>query len=370
VKKNTNNSKVWFVIITTLVLVQTIFINTAMSAQYTRESIKQVQRKLNEQGYPVGTADGVMGKNSRGALRSYQKAKGLTITGKLNKEIARTMGLILKEVKYGQTFRNHLGMKFVTVPTGSFYMGSCGEYSGSDADKRRFMGLSNDAPCPSGKRKDSDARQDEFPQHKVIISQPFQLAIYEVTVSQFKRYIASTGMTSLLTDDFIKANRHGNNTPVSEVSWDDVQKYIQWLNRTKPSSDRGTYALPTEAQWEYACRSKGKNQKYCGGNNIGALAWYSGNAGGKPHPVGRKNANGLGVYDMSGNVWEWTQDRYGSYSSGTQRNPKGKSSGSFRVSRGGSWRLNASYSRSAFRYSSSPDNRYNRIGFRLRRTSN
>lgn len=368
-KKNTNNSEVWSVIIIVLLL-QIVFINTAMSAQYTRESIKQVQSKLNEQGYSVGTADGIMGRNSRGALRSYQKAKGLIITGRLNKETAQAMGLKLKKVKYERIFRNHLGMKFVTVPAGTFFMGSCGEYSGSNADKRRFMGLSNDAPCPSGARKDSSAGEDEFPQHRVTITQSYQLAVYEVTVSQFKRYIASTGETSLLTDEFIKANSYGDNTPVSEVSWDDAQKYIQWLNRTKPSSDRGTYGLPTEAEWEYACRSGGKNQKYCGGNNIDSLAWYSNNAGEKPHPVGKKNANGLGIYDMSGNVWEWTQDWYGKYSSGTQNNPKGASSGSYRVGRGGSWYRSASYSRSANRGYNSPDFRSSILGFRLRRTSN
>jgi formylglycine-generating enzyme required for sulfatase activity len=129
------------------------------------------------------------------------------------------------------------------------------------------------------------------------------------------------------------------------------------------------YRLPTEAEWEYAAKGGNKNYlsyEYSGGNSVDRVAWYSGNSGGHTHPVGTKQANDLGLYDMSGNVWEWCWDWYGSYSGGSQSNPAGPaSSGAYRVLRGGSWGNDAGYVRSADRSNFTPSNRYNNLGFRL-----
>ncbi len=157
-----------------------------------------------------------------------------------------------------------------------------------------------------------------------------------------------------------------DNCPVEEVSWDDIQGFIETLNRKTGKQ----YRLPTEAEWEYACRSGGRDEKYCGGSSPGSLAWYDDNSGSKTHPVGQKQAQpGLELYDMSGNVWEWTQDCWnGSYagapSDGTawERGECGR-----RVVRGGSWSLLPRDLRAAGRYRLNRDWRYSTIGFRLAR---
>jgi sulfatase modifying factor 1 len=123
--------------------------------------------------------------------------------------------------------------------------------------------------------------------------------------------------------------------------------------------------LPTEAEWEYAARGGNEGFKYAGGNSIEQVAWYSGNADNKTHPVGGKKANGFGLYDMSGNVWEFCNDRYGDYESGLQENPKGPKQGSNRVGRGGSWISFAQYCRVAYRSRWDPGNRNDDLGFRL-----
>jgi formylglycine-generating enzyme required for sulfatase activity len=129
-------------------------------------------------------------------------------------------------------------------------------------------------------------------------------------------------------------------------------------------------SLPTEAEWEYAARggtSTGSASAtiYSGSSNIDEVAWYSTNSGSKTHPVGQKKANGLGIYDMTGNVWEWCNDWYGNYGNGSQTNPQGASSGSYRVIRGGSWINDPQNCRVSNRGISDPDDRYSSIGFRL-----
>jgi len=161
-------------------------------------------------------------------------------------------------------------------------------------------------------------------------------------------------------------NNCGEDCPVEQVSWNDAQEFIRRLNQKESVSG---YRLPTEAEWEYAERA-GTNTVYSFGDSDSQLsnyAWYAGNSGGKTHPVAQKNSNSWGLYDMHGNAWEWYQDWYGSYPTGSVTDPKGPSSGSYRVHRGGSWRSRARGCRSANRYFSTPDFRDDNLGFRLSR---
>ena len=177
---------------------------------------------------------------------------------------------------------------------------------------------------------------------------------YEVTQAQWKAVMGSN-----------PSRFKGDNLPVENVSWDDVQAFIRKLNQLTGKR----YRLPTEAEWEYAARggNKSRGYKYAGGNNIDEVAWYDGNSGERTHPVGKKRPNELGLYDMSGNVWEWCSDWYDEdyYGNSPQNNPQGPASGSSRVFRGGSWLNYAILCRSASRYYSTPDSRYGLIGFRL-----
>ena len=197
----------------------------------------------------------------------------------------------------------------------------------------------------------SDAQSDEKPTHSVTVSD-FYIGKYEVTQAQWEAIMGTN-----------PSNWKGDNLPVENVSWNDIQKFIKKLNAQTGKKFR----LPTEAEWEYAARggNQSKGYKYSGSNNISEVAWYDGNSRSKTHPVGQKAPNELGIYDMSGNVWEWCQDWYGSYSSSSQANPTGPSSGSIRVLRGGSWYNGARNCRVSSRCYSRPDYRYDHYGFRL-----
>lgn len=155
--------------------------------------------------------------------------------------------------------------------------------------------------------------------------------------------------------------KKGDDYPVEDVSWDDIQTFLTKLNELTGKK----YALPTEAQWEYAARGgvKSKGYKYSGSNIIGDVAWYYYNSS-STYPVGTKQPNELGLYDMSGNVWEWCSDWYSFYSSESQSNPTGPSMGSIRVIRGGSWGNYAWRCRVPYRGNSLPDDRFT-CGFRV-----
>ncbi len=196
----------------------------------------------------------------------------------------------------------------------------------------------------------TDAYSNESPVHQVTVSS-FYMGQTEVTQRQWEAIMGSN------SSYFV-----GDNRPVENVSWNDCQEFIQKLNQLTGR----TFRLPTEAEWEYAARG-GKyhsSYKYSGSNEVDYVAWYSGNGGGQTHPIKTKQPNALGLYDMSGNVWEWCSDRYGSYSSGAQTNPQGPMSGLSRVLRGGSWGSHARYCRVSYR-NNSPDGRNNSFGFRL-----
>ena len=177
----------------------------------------------------------------------------------------------------------------------------------------------------------------------------FWMGQYEVTQGEWKQ-----GGWKKVTERYpsIFSNR-GDDYPVENVSWDYAQGFIQWLNS---KSGQG-YRLPTEAEWEYAARSGGRKEKYSGGGSIDEVAWYASNSGKRTHPVGTKAPNGLGIYDMTGNVWEWCGDWFGEdyYSKSPRKNPTGPSFHSIpwahpcRVLRGGSWKDGAWESRCTFR---------------------
>ncbi len=187
--------------------------------------------------------------------------------------------------------------------------------------------------------------------------------VHSVTLSDY--YIGETEVTQELWKAVMGSNPsqfEGDNLPVEKVSWDDCQEFISKLNQKTGRR----FALPTEAQWEFASRGGNKSQgyEYSGSNNIDDVTWYQDNSSKQTHPVGTKMANELGLYDMSGNVWEWCADWYGSYSSPLQTDPVGPSTGSGRVNRGGCWGSDAGCCRSTDRYRSDPDDRYD-LGLRL-----
>lgn len=221
------------------------------------------------------------------------------------------------------------GMAFVWVPEGCYQMG-CGSWAGQ-CDK------------------------DEEPVHNVCVN-GFWMGKYEVTQAQWEQMMKNNPSSF----------KKGDNYPVEQVSWNDVKDFIQKLNTE--NSGQYKFRLPTEAEWEYACRGLGKHEKYCGGDDLSKLGWYDNNSGGEPHLAETKAANNSGLYHMSGNVWEWCEDWYESYSSDSVRNPGGPSAGSTRVIRGGIWFDDEDYCRSVNRHYGAPDYRNDDIGFRLLRT--
>ena len=193
---------------------------------------------------------------------------------------------------------------------------------------------------------------DEKPTHQVTLTNDYYIGKYEVTQALWKAVMGNN-----------PSNFKGGNLPVEQVSWDDCQEFINKLNKITGK----TFRLPTEAEWEYAARGgkKSRGYQYSGSNNISDVAWYDSNSGNKTHAVGSKQANELGIYDMTGNIWEWCHDCYGIYSSSSQTNPTGATSGSIRMGRGGCWGSGARYCRSSYRRSDASGNRYHYLGFRL-----
>jgi Uncharacterized conserved protein len=171
----------------------------------------------------------------------------------------------------------------------------------------------------------SSGESDETP-HTVSLG-GFSMMRYEVTFEQYDAYCEATGKPKPSDEGWGRGSR-----PVINVSWDDANEYARWLSRKTGK----TWRLPTEAEWEYAAKG-GQSYTYSGSDNIDAVGWYDSNGGGQTHPVGQKQPNGYGLYDMTGNVWEWCADWYGSYGSSSASNPQGANTGSNRVYRGGSW---------------------------------
>jgi formylglycine-generating enzyme required for sulfatase activity len=192
----------------------------------------------------------------------------------------------------------------------------------------------------------------------------FEKPVHQVTLSSY--YIGETEVTQALWTAVMGSNPSyftGNNRPVEKVSWDDCQTFIRKLN----SLTGENFRLPTEAEWEFAARGGNNSQgyQYSGSNNLSSVAWCDDNSGDQTHDVKTKSPNELGTYDMSGNVYEWCQDWYGSYSSVSVTNPTGAASGSERVIRGGGWSSGAGRCRSASRGSGALGIRLNGLGLRL-----
>ena len=219
------------------------------------------------------------------------------------------------------------GMEFVWVEGGAYRMG-CGSWAG-------------------------DCKPNESPEHEVTVS-GFWIGKYTVTQGQWQKVVGSN------PSHFKK----GDNYPVEMVSWDDAKKFIRELN----SKNGYKFRLPTEAEWEYAARSGGKSEKYAGGSDIDAVAWYGANSKRSTHPVGTKAPNGLGLYDMSGNVWQWCEDIYddNAYVKHQHNNPVFTSGGSLRVLRGGSWFRDSTWARCAFRGCFDPTSTHMGYGLGLR----
>ena len=198
---------------------------------------------------------------------------------------------------------------------------------------------------------------------------PYEKPVHSVMLSDF--YIGRTEVTQIQWRGIMESDppklyfKGCDDCPVESVSWDDVQKFIQKLNQKTGK----TYRLPTEAEWEYAAKGGNKSYgyTYSGSNSVGEVAWYEVNSGSKTHPVGQKQSNELGLFDMSGNVWEWCSDNYGSdyYRNSPVSNPQGPSSGADRMIRGGSWHDFADHFRSAYRSYDYHLHHSNYIGFRL-----
>ncbi|WP_418869584.1 formylglycine-generating enzyme family protein [Segatella hominis] len=197
---------------------------------------------------------------------------------------------------------------------------------------------------------------NEEPVHQVTLTNDYYIGKYEVTQALWQAVMGSN-----------PSKYKGDNLPVEMVSWNDCQEFISKLN----SMTGRKFRLPTEAEWEYAARGgkKSRGYQYSGSNSISDVAWYSGNCGNisgiNTHPVGKKQANELGIYDMTGNVWEWCQDMYGYYSLSAQKNPTGSTGGNKRVIRGGSWFNTRESCRTSDRADSSPDHHFEGLGLRL-----
>ena len=224
-----------------------------------------------------------------------------------------------------------LKLEVVLIPAGEFLMGS---------------------PDP-----DKDAQTQEKPQHRVRITKPFYLGKYPVTQEQWEAVMGGN-----------PSHFKGPMSPVEMVSWDDCQKFLNKLS-AKSGNHRRKFRLPTEAQWEYACRAGSATCYYFGDGEsaLGEYAWHNANSDSRTHPVGEKKPNAWGLYDMHGNVWQWCEDWFDDnfYKGTPVDDPAGPSAGSDRVSRGGSWSYTAKFCRSASRNGNGLDNCNNNLGFRV-----
>jgi formylglycine-generating enzyme required for sulfatase activity len=242
-------------------------------------------------------------------------------------DMRRLLEVLPDEPELATKLTNSIGMKFVLIQPGGFMMGSNRDHS-------------------------------EKPLHRVQITQPFYLGVFPVTQEEYR------GLVEKNPSRFTGAAR----LPIEKISWDDAVAFCHRLSKSPGEVQHGMrYRLPTEAEWEYACRA-GSTGQWCFGDDESSLskyAWFDKNSGGRTHPVGEKKANNWGLHDMHGNVFEWCSDRYGAYSRLATSDPQGAIEGLSRVLRGSSWRHGAHYCRSASRSMDVPKSRRTDFGFRL-----
>lgn len=207
----------------------------------------------------------------------------------------------------------------------------------------------------------ADVLSVELPSHTVDV-QRFAMARTEVTLAQFKRFVTAAGRADLATPEFWRANAFGDLVPVTHVSWQDAQDYVAWLNQTQGPG----YRLPTEAEWEHACRA-GADPTFCGGDAAAQVAWTLEAQLDGPAAVATKTPNAWGLHDMSGNVWEWTQDCWNTSYHGAPTDGSAWLSGDCtgRVLRGGSWLWPQDVARATMRANLTPDTRMPDAGFRV-----
>ena len=230
-----------------------------------------------------------------------------------------------------------INMKMIWVEGGEFMMGCTSEQSGCESDEQNVRRVTVDG---------------------------FYIGMLEVTQSQWEKVVGTNIYTQKNKADASGTYGVGPDYPMYYVSWEEAMEFCRLLSNKTGK----TYTLPTEAQWEYAARGgkKAEGTKYASSNMIDAVAWYADNSGSSTHPCGTKRANALGIYDMSGNVYEWCKDWYSSsYTSYDTNNPTGPSSGSYRVNRGGSWYSYATGCRVANRSDNSPGYSNYFLGFRV-----
>jgi formylglycine-generating enzyme len=226
----------------------------------------------------------------------------------------------------------------------------------------------------------SNEHDREKPVHPVTLND-FLIAKHQLTFDEYTAFCKATGQKEPSDEGWGRGQR-----PVINVNWFDAVNYCNWRSQQEglkevyqvnkeqvsPNWQANGYRLPTEAEWEYAARGGQQSQsfEYAGSNNVDEVAWHRYNSGNKTQPVGQKKPNELGLYDLSGNVWEWCWDWYGDYPTNITSDPKGPAdTGSVRVFRGGSWNFEPIVARVAYRSYSVPDYLFNRLGFRLARAA-
>ena len=244
---------------------------------------------------------------------------------------------LFRETKISECLHmEELGMEFVFIPSGSFAMGS-----------------------PKSERY----RSNDEKQHEVVLIRGFFMQKTPVTVGQWREFVKQSGYSPESDKWDHPGFEQTDEQPVTCISWHDAMELARWLSK----KGKGEFALPTEAQWEYACRA-GSKTAYCFGDDLRQLneyAWFSENSVRGTRPVGTRKPNAWGLHDMHGNVWEWCSDWYGDYPDGPSVDPRGPDDGSDRVFRGGAWNLSARGCRSAIRFRYIPSVRFVPLGFRL-----
>lgn len=321
-------------------------------------------------------------------------------------------------------FTNFLGIKLVDIPAGTFEMGACKLTKGMKKENRKriFLGLTPvDPGCDA---PDQGINDNETPIRAVSVN-AFLIGTTPVTSGQYKKYLKAIGEVDskdewgLYNEEFQRLNSFGDNAPVVQVSWHEAKDFIRWLNENKPKDDPYVYRMPSEAEWEYACRA-GQEQRFCGSNSMLDVGWADRTDTQNQKNVASKNPNAWGLYDMSGSIWQWVEDVYhdsyigapsdgsawtelatGSddilqkeidtlkaaaengqmkkveaaliierlnYDAGVKERAGSKQKSenvAARVLRGGSWRFSENFSRATYRLAGEPGNWYYGNGFRV-----